>query len=114
MDGFEIIRKIGAGAYSEVYHVRRIQDSLEYALKVVRLSNLDEKMLQNSLNEVRILASLRDSFIVSYKEAFLDSKTECLYIVMEYVDGGDLSKRVFNLAKEGRNFQEAEIWRIFI
>ena len=47
-------------------------------------------MIKNSLNEVRILASLRDPFIVSYKEAFLDEKTESLYIVMEYVDGGDL------------------------
>jgi len=90
MNGFEIIRKLGSGAYSDVYHVRRIRDSREYALKVVKLSNLDQKMIKNSLNEVRILASLRDPFIVSYKEAFLDEKTESLYIVMEYVDGGDL------------------------
>lgn len=47
-------------------------------------------MLQNSVNEVRILASLHDPYIVSYKEAFLDEKTESLYIVMEYVDDGDL------------------------
>ena len=47
-------------------------------------------MIQNSLNEVRILASLHDPNIVSYKEAFLDQGTESLYIVMEYVDGGDL------------------------
>ena len=72
MDGFDIVRKLGAGAYSEVYHVRRIRDSREYALKVVKLSNLDQKMIENSLNEVRILASLKDSFIVSYKEAFLE------------------------------------------
>lgn len=45
MDGFEIIRKLGAGAYSTVFHVRRHQDSREYALKVVKLSQLDDKML---------------------------------------------------------------------
>ena len=54
-------------------------------------------MLENSINEVRILASLRDPNIVGYKEAFLDQPTESLYIVMEYVDGGDLHEKVVNL-----------------
>ena len=58
-------------------------------------------MLQNSLNEVRILASLRDPNIVSYKEAFLDQKTESLYIVMEYVDGGDLYQKIRQLKQDG-------------
>ena len=55
-----------------MFHVRRYEDSKEYALKVVKLSKLDHKMLQNSMNEVRILASVKDSNIISYKEAFLD------------------------------------------
>ena len=58
-------------------------------------------MLQNSLNEVRILASLKDPNIVSYKEAFLDQETESLYIVMEYVDGGDLHEKIMSFKKEG-------------
>ena len=60
MERFEIIRQLGKGAYSQVYHVKRFEDQKEYALKVVKLSELDQKMLQNSLNEVRILASLKD------------------------------------------------------
>ena len=32
---FEIIKKIGEGAYSTVYHVRRTTDGQEYALKKV-------------------------------------------------------------------------------
>ena len=75
MDRFELIRELGRGAYSQVYHVMRYEDRKEYALKVVKLSKLDQKMLQNSLNEVRILASLKDPNIVSYKEAFLDRPT---------------------------------------
>lgn len=72
MQGFEILRSLGIGAYSQVYHVRRHEDQKEYALKIVKLANLDEKMQNNSLNEVRILASIKDPNIVSYKEAFLD------------------------------------------
>lgn len=35
MDRFEVLKKLGTGAYSEVFHVRRFEDLKEYALKVV-------------------------------------------------------------------------------
>ena len=36
---------------------------------------LNEKEKNNSLNEVRILASIRDPNIIGYKEAFLTENT---------------------------------------
>jgi NIMA (never in mitosis gene a)-related kinase len=36
---------------------------------------LKEKEKENALNEVRILASLNDEFIVGYKEAFFDDQS---------------------------------------
>ena len=33
---------------------------------------LKEKEKQNSLNEIRILASINNDFIIRYKEAFLE------------------------------------------
>jgi NIMA (never in mitosis gene a)-related kinase len=56
----------------------------------VRISNLNEKEKQNALNEVRLLASINSDFIIKYKEAFFDSKSNTLCIVMEFADGGDL------------------------
>ena len=38
------------------------------------MGNLSDKEAQNALNEVRILASIAHSNIVSYKEAFLEGK----------------------------------------
>ncbi len=43
---------------------------------------LKNKEKENALNEVRILASLSDEFIVGYKDAFIEENN--LYIVMEY------------------------------
>jgi len=53
---------------------------------------MNEKEKENSLNEVRILASLNDEFIVSYKEAFFENEDESmtLCLVMEFAAGGDL------------------------
>lgn len=36
MNQFQVLKKLGEGAFSEVYKVRRLSDGLEYALKKVK------------------------------------------------------------------------------
>ncbi len=54
--------------------MERLADKQIYALKKVKLANLSEKEIENALNEVRILASLKNNNIIGYKEVFLDGK----------------------------------------
>lgn len=68
------MRNEGEGAYSVVFKVERLADRQEYALKKVKLANLSEKEIENALNEVRILASLKTKNIIGYKEVFLEGK----------------------------------------
>ena len=114
MNDFEIISKLGEGAYSTVFKVKRIIDNQIYALKKVKLMNLSEKEKENSLNEVRILASVKSNFVVSYKEAFFDEKDNTLCIVMEFADRGDLYQKIEAHKKTAKFFEEIDIWRIFI
>ena len=114
MDGFEILEKLGDGAYSVVYKVRRKEDSKIYALKKVTLNNLSQKEKENSLNEVRILASVKSTFVIAYKEAFIDESDQSLCIVMEYADKGDLYQKITQFKKMGCLIDEVDIWRIFI
>ena len=76
---FQILSKLGEGAYSAVYKVKRQSDGVEYALKRVKLLDLNEKEKDNALNEVRILASIRDPHVVCYKEAFWEEKSSSLW-----------------------------------
>ena len=50
--------------------MRRISDDKVYALKRVKLLNLNEKEKENALNEIRILASVEHGNVIRYKEAF--------------------------------------------
>ena len=114
MNDFQIINKLGEGAYSTVFKVKRNIDKKIYALKKVKILNLSEKEKENALNEVRILASVKSNFVVSYKEAFFDEKDNTLCIVMEFADRGDLYQKIVQHKKSAIFFEESDIWRIFI
>lgn len=49
---FQILSKLGEGAYSSVYKVKRISDNQIYAMKRVKLLSLKEKEKENALNEI--------------------------------------------------------------
>jgi NIMA (never in mitosis gene a)-related kinase len=59
--------RLGDGSYSTVYRVKRIEDGLEYALKKVKIQSLSDREKENALNEVRILASIKNPFVASYR-----------------------------------------------
>ena len=114
MNGFEILCKLGDGAYSVVYKVRRKIDNKAYALKQVLFKGLNEKEKNNALNEVRILASIKSPFVVGYKEAFISEPDKNLCLVMEFADRGDLYQKITSMKKKKQLFEEVDVWKIFI
>ena len=114
MNGFKILSKIGEGSFSTVLKVQRKKDGLIYALKRVKFAKLNEKEKSNALNEIRILASINNKNIISYKEAFFDENDSSLDIVMEYADQGDLFQLITEKKKKRTHFTEEEIWSCLI
>ena len=114
MDGFIILDKIGEGSYSSVYKVKRKEDGIIYALKKVKFTKLKEKEKLNALNEIRILSSINNQNVISYKEAFFDEKDSTLNIIMEYADKGDLFELISQYKKKKEHFEENEIWDALI
>ncbi len=84
LNEFQVMGKLGEGAYSSVYKVRRLTDGNIYALKKVRMLNLSEKEKENALNEVRILASIQNPYIISYKQAFMDEASQSLWYFSDH------------------------------
>jgi NIMA (never in mitosis gene a)-related kinase len=87
---FTLMKKLGDGAFSTVYSVKRNSDGEVYAMKKVKMGKLSEKEKQNAVNEIRILASIQHPNVIGYKEAFFDVAQGNLCIVMEMADNGDL------------------------
>ena len=111
---FEFLSTLGTGAFSTVYLVKRKKDNKLYALKAITMERLSKIEQQNSVNEVRILSSINNPYIIAYKEAFWNEKDKTLNIVMEYCDDGDLELKI-NIMKRNRNkFDEKLIWNYAI
>jgi NIMA (never in mitosis gene a)-related kinase len=51
---------------------------------------------------------------VSYKEAFFEEDSECLCIIMEFAENGDLQSKIENLKKKGEFAKEEEVWRCLV
>ena len=74
-----IVICVGDGSYSSVYKVKRLADDQIYALKKVKIHNLSDREKANALNEVRILASIKNPFVAAYREAFFDEPSSSLW-----------------------------------
>lgn len=76
-------------------------------MKSVDIRRLDRVHQEAAAAEVVVLASLKHPYIIRYHESFVQNGT--LAIVMEYAEGGDLSKPI-NEARMGmKSLQEAQI-----
>ena len=114
INDFIIIKQLGSGEFSTVSLVTRKQDQKIYALKCVQISKLSPIERQNSLNEIRLLASINHKNIISYKESFYNEENHTLNIILEYADDGDLQTKIISKKKCGGFFEEKTIWSLFI
>lgn len=112
MDKFTKVRNIGKGNMGACALARNNEDGKYYVIKQVDLTRMNKKERQQSLNEARVLSSLRHPNIINYVDSFLARKSDHLCIVMEFADGGDLNSRIKK--NYGVNFRETQVLDWFI
>lgn len=108
---FESLSIIGKGAFGEVRICRYIPTGEVVALKKMKKEEMHKK---NQVLHVRaerdVLSEARNSWIVDLKFSFQDDMY--LYLVMEYLPGGDLMTLLMNkdiLTEEESRFYAAEL-----
>jgi serine/threonine protein kinase len=86
---FEKLKIIGRGGSAVVWLVRDRIDAALYAMKIINKFSIIVNEQADSVNSERnVLASLENPWVVKLFYSFQDS--ENLYLVMEFVQGGDL------------------------
>ncbi|XP_038686780.1 probable serine/threonine protein kinase IRE isoform X2 [Tripterygium wilfordii] len=96
IEDFEIIRPISRGAFGRVFLARKRATGDLFAIKVLKKADMIRKnAVESILAERNILISVRNPFVVRFFYSF--TCRENLYLVMEYLNGGDLYSLLKNL-----------------
>ncbi|KAG2398269.1 serine/threonine protein [Vigna angularis] len=114
IEDFEIIKPISRGAFGRVFLTRKRATGDLFAIKVLKKADMIRKnAVQSILAERDILISVRNPFVVRFFYSF--TCRENLYLVMEYLNGGDLYSMLRNLGCLDENMTRvyiAEVVRI--
>ena len=94
---YEIIKKLGEGAYGCVYKVQHKQTKFIRAVKAIKKNFIDVVSFEN---EIKILKTVDHPHIIKLFECYYDSNY--FYMVEEFCSGGDL----FDYIKNQKNFSE--------
>ena len=106
VDNLTLEKCLGKGAFGEVYLTSRKGDDKKYATKKIDREEVEKgEGIKYLKNEIIILQYLRHPNIVRFEEVKKTKKH--YYIVMEYCNGGELSKALEKyIEKYGKPFSE--------
>lgn len=88
---YKLLKKLGAGGFSKVYLSRHRKNDNLYAIKIInRIDKKNRDITKTILREIEIMNNIKHTNIVRLYEYFISDKK--IYLVMEYVNGKDLTK----------------------
>lgn len=93
-------RIIGVGMFGRVWLVQHKKLSTVYALKVMdKQEIIEKKMTKGVTREKNVMSSVEHPFISNLVSTFQD--TQSLFMLMDYVQGGELFGLIYNVSKKG-------------
>lgn len=111
VDDFEFIKMLGKGSFSKVCLVKHKETGRLLAMKVLTKSELARRnQVEHTNTEKFILSKYKHPFLVKMFYSF--QSTDKLYMVLEYIDGGELFyhlKRAKRFPEDLTRFYAAEV-----
>ena len=111
LDDFEIMQTLGKGSYGFVSKVKSKKNQKIYAMKMIDLELVnDQQEIDLLMNEIKIIQSLNSPHIVKYYCNFKIGQK--IYILMEYINNGDIKGYIQANSSMQKAISEPEIWEL--
>ena len=113
IEDFEILQILGKGSYGFVAKIRSKKNKKIYAMKQINLEKVSsEKEKELCLQEITLLQQLNHSNVNRYYKTF--NYNPYIYIIMEFMDNGDISGFINAHNKFKIPVREEEVWNILL
>lgn len=113
VDDYEILQVLGEGSFGFVAKAKSRLNHKIYAIKQINFDILKgEKAIGLCENEIVTLKNLNHPLITKYYKSIKEGN--CLYIIMEFMNNGDLSGLIKAHKILGKPIEEEKLWNIFI
>ena len=120
LNDFEILMVLGKGSFSTVFKVRSKINNKIYAMKRIKIAEIveskdGERLLERTKGEIFFLNQLNqlsNPHIIKYYNNFI--KDGFLYIIIEYLNNGDMQELIEVRKEKKQYFEEEELLNIFL
>ncbi|RKP32928.1 Pkinase-domain-containing protein, partial [Metschnikowia bicuspidata] len=110
LENYEILEKMGEGAFSVVFKARHLISSKIVAIKVLRKFQMDHSQKQAALKEVTIMRQLKHPNIIRFIEV-IESESY-YYIVQELAVGGEIFAAIVNFTYLSEDLSRHIIYQV--
>lgn len=116
LNGWLLVEKLGAGGWGDVY--RAENNGRVRAIKLMKPESPAADAAERFVREIKTLSRLPSHpNLVAYHEFYFNGQYQCLFYLMEFVDGASLHERLMGRDAEnrwtGRPLYEAEAREVF-
>ena len=112
LSDFEILQVLGIGGFGYVAKVKSKKNLKIYAMKKYDLSLIEDKdLLKYYINESIFMKNLDHPNICKLYKKFMEGNN--IYMIMEFMDNGDLFNFLNANLKLGKKIKEEKLWNIF-
>ena len=111
LDDFDILQTLGKGSYGFVAKVKSRINQKIYAMKMIDFTLVnDQQEIDLLKNEIEIIQKLDSPHIVKYYNSFQIENR--FYIIMEYINNGDIKGYIQANLSMKKAIPELEIWEL--
>lgn len=105
--GYEEVKIVGRGQYGKAHLVKGTtrDPGKSFIAKTIELTCLGKKERDAALQEVTLLGRLTHPNIVEYYHSYF-ATSDCLVIVMQYCEGGDVSTFIKDIGRQKKRIPE--------